>query len=106
MDLEDVDAFASGLDGCSRHRSGGRVGWYVDGLLVVRPDVPGTLLIRTDRPLRERLLAAHPETFGVPPHWEAHDKVQANLNGDSDAIRSAIRATWERQRHARTDAEQ
>lgn len=105
MDLEDVDAFVAGLDGCRQRRVDGRTGWYVDGLLVVRPDAPGTLLIRVGPSLRERLLAAHPDTFGVPPAWEAHEKVQADLTGDADAILAAIRLAWERQRVARRDAE-
>lgn len=103
MDLADVEEFAAGLDGCRQRRADGRVGWYVDGLLVVRPDEPGTILIRVDTSQRETLLTAYPETFGVPPRWEAHEKVQANLDGDPQAIRSAIRMSWERQRHARAN---
>ncbi|WP_040164942.1 MmcQ/YjbR family DNA-binding protein [Microbacterium gorillae] len=101
MNLDDVAAFAGSLDGCRRRRAAGRVGWYVDGLLVVRPDEPGTILIRVDRAQRDALLTANPDTFGVPPHWETHEKVQASLDGDADAIRSAIRLSWDRQRRAR-----
>lgn len=101
MDLDELDSFVGGLEGCRKLRKSGRAGWYVDGLLVVRPDTPGTILIRVDRIRRERLLADHPETFGVPPRWEAHDKVQADLSGDAAAIRSAITLAWNRQRRAR-----
>jgi hypothetical protein len=101
MDLEEVDAFVRSLEGCTQRRSDGHVGWYVDGLLVVRPDAPGTILIRVDMSQREALLAQHPDTFGVPPRWAAHEKVQADLDGDADAIREAITASWERQRQAR-----
>jgi len=105
MDVEEVDAFVAGLDGCRRRRADGRTGWYVDGLLVVRPDAPGTILVRVDSAQREQLLARHPETFGVPPKWEAHEKVQATLDGDADAIREAITMAWERQRTARAEEE-
>lgn len=100
MDLDDVDAFTARLDGCRKRRVGGRDGWYFDGRLVVRPDVPGTVLIRLNSAQREEMLAAHPDTFGVPPRWEAHDKVQASLDGDPEAIRTAIRMAWQRQRSA------
>lgn len=95
-----MDAFVAGLDGCRQRRNGRHVGWYVNGLLVVRPDGPGTLLVRVDREQREELLATHPDTFGVPPRWELHEKVQADLAGDPEAIRAAIRMAWERQRRA------
>ena len=72
--------------------------WFVDDRLVVRHDVPGTVLVRVGFEDRERLLEAHPDTFGVPPRWEAHEKVQADLEGDADAIRRAIRLAWARQR--------
>lgn len=98
MTLDDVHAFATGLPGCTRKGHPGRVAWYVDDRLVVRQDEPGTLMIRVDVEDRERLLAAHPDTFGVPPRWEAHRKVQAELDGDADAIREAIRLAWEGQR--------
>lgn len=101
MDLEDVDIYLAGLDGIRRRRVEGRTAWYVDGLLMARTDAPGTLLVRMARSERGPLLAAHPDTFGVPPRWEAHDKLQADLDGDADAIREALRLTWERQRRAR-----
>ena len=49
--------------------------------------------------VRERLAAAHPETFGVPPRFEKHYKVQALLDAATPtAIRAAIRLAWELQR--------
>lgn len=97
MDLQQIDDFVRGLEGCTQRRAGNYVGWYVNGLLVVRPDAPGTILIRTDRAQREALLERSPHTFGVPPRWEAHDKLQANLDGDPAAIKDAIRQAWRRQ---------
>ncbi|MER7073443.1 hypothetical protein [Terrabacter sp. NPDC000476] len=101
MTLDDVDTCLGKLDGIrARHRDGRRA-WYVDGLLVARVDAAGTVLIRLGGRDREQLVATHPDTFGVPPRWEAHDKLQADLGGDADAIRSALTLAWERQRSAR-----
>lgn len=99
--LDEVDAYARSLEGCTRKGHPGRLAWYVDNLLVARQDEPGTLLVRVDPGDREHLLETHPETFGVPPRWEAHRKVQADLSGDAEAIRGAIRLAWESQRQAR-----
>lgn len=96
--LDEVDAFATSLQGVCRKGHPGRVAWYVDDRLVVREDLPGTLLVRVPMTEREDLLERHPETFGVPPRWEAHHKLQAELAGDADAIREAIRRAWTMQR--------
>ena len=55
-------------------------------------------MVRVGTDDRERLHEKHPETFGVPPRWEAHRKVQAELDGNADAIREAIRLAWASQR--------
>jgi hypothetical protein len=96
--LDEVDEYATSLPGCKRKGHPGRLAWYVDDRLVVRQDEMGTLLVRVDLADRDRLVDAHPETFGVPPRWEAHRKVQVELDGDPDAIREAIRLAWESQR--------
>jgi hypothetical protein len=98
VDLDDIDAYVSTLDGCKRKGHPGRVAWYVDDRLVVRQDEPGTLLVRVHLEDREELLTAYPDTFGVPPRWESHHKVQAELDGDAEAIRLAIRLAWAAQR--------
>jgi hypothetical protein len=98
--LDEIDEFATSLAGCKRKGHRGRVAWYVDDGLVVRQDEPGTVLVRVDFADREQLLHAQPETFGVPPRWERHQKVQADLDGDADAIRGAIRLAWNLQRTA------
>ena len=98
MDLDDIDTFTATLAGCKRKGHPGRVAWYVDDRLVVRQDEPGTVLVRVGFEDRERLLDEHPDTFGVPPRWERHHKVQADLDGDPDAIREAIRLAWSMQR--------
>jgi hypothetical protein len=104
MTLDDVDAYLATLEGCRARRTGGRRAWYVDGLLVARADEAGTVLVRLGGRDREELVTAHPDTFGVPPRWEAHTKLQADLAGDADAVRHALRLAWERQRTARAGA--
>ena len=94
----EVDEFARSLPGCRRRGTAARPAWYVDGRLVARLVDPGELLVRTGFAERERLVAEHPETFGVPPRYEKHMKVQALLTGDSDAVREAIRSAWALQR--------
>ena len=96
--LDDIDEYATSLAGCKRKGHPGRVAWYVDNRLVVRQDELGTVLVRVGFEDREQLVDAHPDTFGVPPRWEAHLKVQAQLDGDADAIREAIRLAWAAQR--------
>ncbi len=79
----------------------GRPAWYVDDRLVARLEDPTTLTIRATFAGRERLLADHPETFGVPPAMEKHFKVQAVLDhGNDDAIRAAITAAYDLQRRS------
>ena len=98
MTPEEVDEFARSLPGCKRKGTEARPAWYVDDRLVARLVDPGELVVRASFEGRERLVAEHPETFGVPPRYEKHFKVQALLSGDAAAIRDAIRAAWELQR--------
>ena len=96
--LDEIDEYATSLAGCKRKGHPGRVAWYVDDRLVVRQDEPGTVLVMVGFEDRERLLDDHPDTFGLPPRWEKHMKVQADLDGDADAIRTAIRLAWAMQK--------
>ena len=99
MRLEEVGDHAESLAGVKRKGHEGRIAWYVDNRLVVRQHDADTLVVRSDFEERERLVDAHPDTFSVPPHLEAHMKVEADLvRGDPDAIRTAITAAWELQR--------
>ncbi|HWJ80988.1 MAG TPA: hypothetical protein VNS55_02025 [Nocardioides sp.] len=98
MTPEEVDAFARSLAGCKRKGTEARPAWYVDDRLVARLVDAGELIIRAGFADRERFVARHPETFGVPPAYERHMKMQALLSGDGAAIRDAIRAAWELQR--------
>jgi hypothetical protein len=98
MTPEEVDDYARSLPGCKRKGTEVHPAWYVDDRLVARLVDAGELLVRASFAGRERLVADHPETFGVPPRYEKHMKVQAMLSGDAAAIRDAIRSAWELQR--------
>lgn len=98
MTPDEVDAFARSLPGCRRKGTASRPAWYVDDRLVARLVEPGELVVRASFAGRERLVAEHPETFGIPPRYEKHHKAQVMLDGDAAAIRDAIRAAWELQR--------
>jgi hypothetical protein len=98
MTPEEVHAYAVSLPGCKRKGTEARPAWYVDDRLVARLVDPGELVIRARFEDRDRFVSEHPETFGVPPRYEKHLKVQALLSGDAEAIRAAIRAAWELQR--------
>ena len=95
---DEVDELARSLPGCKRKGTAARPAWYVEDRLVARLVDPGELLVRASFADRERWVSAHPDTFGVPPRYEKHLKVQVLLDGDAAAIRTAIRAAWELQR--------
>ncbi|MDP2773830.1 MAG: hypothetical protein Q8O61_09760 [Nocardioides sp.] len=99
MTPDEVAEYAATLPGCRRKGTAERPAWYVDNRLVVRLEDATTLTIRATPSARDALVAAHPETFGVPPAMEAHYKVQAVLDhGNDDAVRAAIAAAYEYQR--------
>ena len=99
MRPEEVADHAASLPRCKKKGTSARPAWYVDNRLVARLEDATTLTIRCSFGDRERLLASHPETFGVPPAMEAHTKVQAVLDhGNDEAIRRAITAAYDLQR--------
>ncbi|MBB2890811.1 hypothetical protein [Flexivirga oryzae] len=94
----EVADFLATLPGCTQTGTRAIPAWYVAGRVVARLVAADELMIRCDFAERERLVRDDPETFGIPPEYEAHMKVQAMLAGDADRIRSALRGAWELQR--------
>lgn len=101
MSPDEVGSYAESLPRVKRKGTTSRPGWYVDDRLVARLDDPGTLVVRVPLSEREALLAAYPDTFGVPPRMETHHKVEAYLDrADPRAVRAAIDLAWELQRRS------
>lgn len=98
MNLDEVARIATALDGVRESSVKGRLRWSLSGRLVARQFDDRSIVIRTGFAERERLLAAHPGIFFVPPPLEAHMMVVARLpEANPDAVASAIRAAWELQ---------
>lgn len=95
MEIDDVAALAASLDGVRQRVRDGLAEWRYRGRLVARQLDDGALVIRCDFDHRASLLRAHPGTFGVPPQFQKHMMVVADLaTGDPAAIAAAIEAAW------------
>jgi hypothetical protein len=91
VDLDDVGRLALAHPGVKRKGTAARPAWYVDDRLVVRRLDATSVVVRAGFAARERLLAAHPETFGVPPRFESHMMVVVELDrADPAAVERAI----------------
>ena len=99
MDLDDVGRLALEHVGVKRKGTEAHPKWYVHDRLVVRWLDPTSVVIRSGFAQRERLLADHPDTFGVPPQFESHMMVVVELGrADPDAVARAISEAVELQR--------
>jgi hypothetical protein len=99
VDLADVGRLALTHSGVKRKGTESRPAWYVDDRLVARLLDPTSVVIRSDFPDRERLVADHPDTFSVPPRFESHMMVVAELGpADVAAVARAITEAVELQR--------
>jgi hypothetical protein len=99
VDLEDVGRLALAHAGVKRKGTQARPAWYVDDRLVVRRLDPTSVVIRSGFEARERLVADHPDTFGVPPRFERHLMVVVELeSADPAAVARAIGEAVELQR--------
>jgi hypothetical protein len=99
VDLEDVGRLALSHVGVKRKGTEARPAWYVDDRLVVRRLDPTSVVIRSGFKERERLVADHPDTFGVPPRFESHMMVVVELDrADPSAVERAIGEAVELQR--------
>jgi hypothetical protein len=96
---DEVARYAESLAGVKRKGTESRPAWYVHDRLVVRLSDKNTLVIRVPLSKRESLVEAYPDSFGVPPHMEAHHKVEAYLDrAQPRAVLTAIDLAWEMQR--------
>jgi hypothetical protein len=96
---DEAGAYAESLPGVKRKGTAEHPAWYVHDRLVARLLDPTTLLVRVPLERRESLLDAYPTSFGVPPRFEAHHKVEAYLDQASPAsVQAALRLAWEMQR--------
>lgn len=98
MTPDEVADFLATLPGCKRKGTTAVPAWYVDNRIVARLVADNELIIRCAFDARDRLVAEYPDTFGIPPAYEAHLKVQAMLDGSTGAIQTALREAWELQR--------
>jgi len=99
VDLDDVGRLALSHHGVKRKGTEARPAWYVDDRLVARKLDPTSVVIRAGFAQRERLLADHPDTFGVTPRFESHMMVVVELDrADPAAVERAISEAVELQR--------
>lgn len=98
MTPDEVAEFLATLPGCKKKGTAAVPAWYVDDRIVARLVASDELMIRCAFDVRERLVVDDPDTFGIPPSYDAHMKVQAMLYGDASAIQDALREAWELQR--------
>jgi hypothetical protein len=95
VQLADVSRIALAMNGVRESSVKGRLRWSLGGRLVARELDNSSIVIRSGFAEREKLLAAHPATFFVPPRYDAHMMVVARLSeGDPAAIAAAIHAAW------------
>jgi len=101
VDIDDVSRVALSLAGVRESSAAGRLRWSLDGRLVARQIDDESIVIRTGFAEREHILLAHPNTFFVPPRYDAHMMVVARLSdADPAAVAAAIHAAWDLQRSA------
>jgi hypothetical protein len=101
MHIDDVARLADSLTGVRFRASDGLAEWRYHGRLVARQLADQQLVIRADFDYRDLILRQFPGTFSVPPRYDKHMMVVADLaSGDADAIEDALAAAWRLQRDA------
>jgi len=101
MEIDDVATLAATLDGVRSSVREGYAEWRYRGRLVARQMDGGSLVIRCDFDYRDQLLRMWPGTFTVPPRYQKHMMIVADLaGGDPGAIEDAIEAAWALQRRS------
>jgi hypothetical protein len=93
--LSGIGELFSALEGVRRTGSADRPEWRYHGRLVARLLDDSHLVIRADFDYRDLVLRDFPGTFSVPPRYEKHMMVVADLDcGDAGAIEDAVEAAW------------
>jgi hypothetical protein len=99
MVIDHVGTLAATLSGVRPTSKEGYAEWRYQGRLVAREMDDRRLVIRCDLDDRDMLLRMFPETFSVPPRYQRHMMIVADLaGGDPGAIEGAIEAAWILQR--------
>ena len=101
VSLEQVSRWATDLPGVRETRRRGLLRWEVSHRLVARQLDADSIVIRSGFREREDLLERFPGSFSVPPRFDAHMMVVAELPAAAaGAVRAALRAAWDLQRTA------
>ena len=95
MDLDAFGEAAMSLAGVKRANSGGAARWQLRGRLVARELDAGHVVVRVPFDVRDALLRDHPDVFTVPPRFQKHMLVVADLAaGDDGAVEDALEAAY------------
>jgi hypothetical protein len=98
MKPADVSSLALQLEGVVERRRDELLEWRYRGRLVARQLDARHLVIRMSFDLRDVLVHSFPTTFSVPPRYEKHMMVVADLeHGNPDVVEDAVIAAWELQ---------
>lgn len=99
--LAQVGAWARDLPGVKERRRGGALRWEVGNRLLARQLDGASIVIRTGFGEREDLLTRFPGSFSVPPRFDAHMMVVAELpEAAPAAVRAALQGAWDLQSEA------
>jgi hypothetical protein len=99
MEIDHVATLMANLDGVRHSLKEGYAEWRYHGRLVARRMDDGYLVIRCDFGHRDVLLRTFPGTFSVPPRYQKHMMIVAELSrGDPEAIEDALESAWILQR--------
>ena len=101
VEIADVDRVAADLSGVTSRVESGLTVWRYHGRLLARQLNYTHVVIRTELDARPALLESAPQTFSVPPRFEKHMMVVADLkNGDAAEVENAFVAAWDLQQRA------
>lgn len=95
VSLDAVSGWALALPYVKEYRRGGLLRWEVSHRLLARQLDGDSIVIRSGFQEREELLDRFPESFSVPPRFDAHMMIVAELAHASEkAVRAALQRAW------------